>query len=127
MSRPVRHSDLGESSLAPGSQVRVRLVKAIHPKSEYDAVEIGDDGVHIVVRSPWAEEEARDFGFVRFEPGDVFTEHYWRDRWYSIKRTSSGSARHFTRPSPPSVGRRFSIGAPIRGRSAIASPGVSCR
>ena len=21
----------------------------------------------------------------RFEPGDVFTEHYWRDRWYSIK------------------------------------------
>jgi predicted RNA-binding protein associated with RNAse of E/G family len=22
---------------------------------------------------------------VRFEPGDVFTEHYWRDRWYSVK------------------------------------------
>ncbi|MDJ0385389.1 DUF402 domain-containing protein [Streptomyces sp. G-G2] len=27
----------------------------------------------------------RDFGFVRFEPGDVFTEHFWRDRWYAVK------------------------------------------
>ncbi len=85
MRRPAHRSDLGEASLAPGSQVRVRLVKAIRPNVEYDAVVIGDDGVHIVVRGPWAEEEARDLGFVRFEPGDVFTEHYWRDRWYSIK------------------------------------------
>jgi predicted RNA-binding protein associated with RNAse of E/G family len=22
---------------------------------------------------------------VRLDPGDVWTEHYWRDRWYSIK------------------------------------------
>src|SRR6185437_4720414 len=31
-----------------------------------------------------------DFGFVRFEPGDVFTEHYWRDRWYSVKEVRAG-------------------------------------
>jgi SAM-dependent methyltransferase len=53
---------------------------------------VADDGSHIVVRAPWAEPEARDLGFVRFEPGDVFTEHYWRERWYSVKevRTAAG-------------------------------------
>jgi len=81
----MRDPGAGAPSLAPDSQVRVRLIKMTHPDVEYDAVVIGDDGVHIVVLGPWAEEEARDLGFVRFEPGDVFTEHYWRDRWYSIK------------------------------------------
>ena len=37
------------------------------------------------MRAPWAAAGVRDFGFVRFEPGDVFTEHYWRDRWYAVK------------------------------------------
>ena len=81
----MRDPGAGAPSLAPDSQVRVRLIKMTHPDVEYDAVVIGDDGVHIVVRGPWAEAETRDLGFVRFEPGDVFTEHYWRDRWYSIK------------------------------------------
>ncbi len=85
MSRRVHRLDLREPRLIPGVQVRVRLVKTIHSNVEYDAVVIGDDGVHIAVHGPWAEAEARDLGFVRFEPGDVFTEHYWRDRWYSIK------------------------------------------
>src|SRR5690606_31105445 len=35
---------------------------------------------------PWAGDASRDLGFVRFEHGDVFTEHYWRDRWYSVKQ-----------------------------------------
>ena len=85
MRRPSHHSNLSEPRLTPGSQVRVRLVKAIHSDMEYAAVVVSDDGIHLVVRGPWAEAEARDLGFVRFEPGDVFTEHYWRDRWYSIK------------------------------------------
>jgi hypothetical protein len=72
-------------ALHAGSPVRVRLAKLVHPDVEYDAVVISDDGNHLVVRGPWAESEPRDLGFVRFEPGDVFTEHYWRDRWYSIK------------------------------------------
>jgi predicted RNA-binding protein associated with RNAse of E/G family len=25
-------------------------------------------------------------GLVHFEFGDVWTEHYWRNRWYSVKR-----------------------------------------
>lgn len=64
-----------KSRLARGSRVCIRLVKQVHPNVEYDAVVISDDGTHVVVRGPWAEEEPRDLGFVRFEPGDVFTEH----------------------------------------------------
>jgi hypothetical protein len=73
------------SLLSPGSQVRVVLVKRWHRNLEYPAVVSLDDGTHIVVVATWSEKEARDLGYVRFEPGDVFTEHYWRDRWYSIK------------------------------------------
>jgi SAM-dependent methyltransferase len=78
--------------LSPGSRVLVRLVKTARPDVVYDADVLADDGRHLVIRAPWAEPEARDLGFVRFEPGDVFTEHYWRDRWYSVKevRTEDG-------------------------------------
>jgi hypothetical protein len=71
--------------LVPGSPIEVRLVKRVHADVTYDAMVISDDGNHGVVRGPWAEDEPRDLGFVRFEPGDLFTEHYWRDRWYSVK------------------------------------------
>ncbi|MGH2380395.1 MAG: DUF402 domain-containing protein [Candidatus Limnocylindria bacterium] len=77
--------------LSPGSRVRVRLVKNVHPDVEYGAVVIADDGIHLVVRGPWAEPEARNLGFARFEPGDLFTEHYWRDRWYSVKAVRDGA------------------------------------
>ncbi|TQK43559.1 hypothetical protein FBY35_5028 [Streptomyces sp. SLBN-118] len=70
--------------------VEVVLVKAGRTKIRYTAELLADDGTHVTVRAPWAGEEARDFGFVRFEAGDVFTEHYWRDRWYSVKEVSSG-------------------------------------
>jgi hypothetical protein len=71
--------------LRPGGPVRVYLVKRHPPDVEYPAVVVADDGTHVVVRGPWSLDEARDLGYVRFEPGDVFTEHYWRDRWYSVK------------------------------------------
>jgi hypothetical protein len=77
------------TAMAPGSDVRVTLVKLRHPNVEYPAVVSSDDGTHVVIQGTWSEEEARDLGFVRFEPGDVFTEHYWRDRWYSIKEVRS--------------------------------------
>lgn len=78
--------------LTAGGEVAVRLVKAGRTKVSYPAVVVADDGTHAVVRAPWAGDGARDFGFVRFESGDVFTEHYWRDRWYAVKevRTSGG-------------------------------------
>ena len=63
----------------------VRLVKLDAADYEYPMVVVRDDGTHLVVRGPWSEPEARDVGPVTFEPGDEFTEHYWRDRWYAIK------------------------------------------
>ena len=79
--------------LEPGTAVQVRLVKTNGRDVEYPADVVADDGAHIVVRGPWAEPEARDLGFVRFEPHDVFTEHYWRDRWYSVKEVRDAHGR----------------------------------
>ncbi|MFF8291668.1 DUF402 domain-containing protein [Streptomyces sp. NPDC016309] len=70
--------------------VDVRLVKAGRTKIVYPAVVVGEAGSRLTVRAPWAVDGTRDFGFVRFEPGDVFTEHYWRDRWYAVKEVRSG-------------------------------------
>ncbi|MCQ4080011.1 DUF402 domain-containing protein [Streptomyces sp. RB6PN25] len=78
-------TDSGGERLAPGSPVTVELVKHPRPDVSYPAVVVLDDADHIVVRAPWAGPPSRDFGFTRFEQGDVFTEHYWRHRWYSIK------------------------------------------
>ncbi|SFF21154.1 DUF402 domain-containing protein [Streptomyces mirabilis] len=65
--------------------VEVVLVKSGRTKIRYPAELLADDGTRVTVRAPWAGEGVRDFGFVRFEPGDVFTEYYWRDRWYAVK------------------------------------------
>ncbi|RST18616.1 DUF402 domain-containing protein [Streptomyces sp. WAC05374] len=70
--------------------VDVRLVKAGRTKIRYPAEVVSDDGTLLTVRAPWAADGVRDFGFVRFEPGDVFTEHYWRDRWYAVKEVRTG-------------------------------------
>ncbi len=79
--------------LAPGTEVRVSLRKQGRPKLEYAAKVIFDDGVHLVIRGIWAEPAERDLGYVRFEPGDVWTEHYWRDRWYSVKEVRERAGR----------------------------------
>ncbi|GGX26551.1 hypothetical protein GCM10010297_54630 [Streptomyces malachitofuscus] len=93
------------------ARVEVVLVKAGRMKIRYPAELLADDGTRVSVRAPWAGNGVRDFGFVRFEPGDVFTEHYWRDRWYSVKevRTAEGALKgHYcdiTRPAELSGGR----------------------
>ncbi|MEV8451760.1 DUF402 domain-containing protein [Streptomyces sp. NPDC052095] len=69
----------------------VVLVKAGRTKIRYPAEPVRDDGTRITVRAPWAAPGVRDFGFVRFEPGDVFTEHYWRDRWFAVKEVRTGA------------------------------------
>ncbi|USQ87447.1 DUF402 domain-containing protein [Streptomyces phaeoluteigriseus] len=95
---PVKSAD-------PARLVDVVLVKGGRTKIRYPAELLADDGTRIAVRAPWAGEGVRDFGFVRFEPGDVFTEYYWRDRWYSVKevRGASGALKGWycdiTRPA----------------------------
>jgi predicted RNA-binding protein associated with RNAse of E/G family len=71
--------------LAPSAAVTVRLLKAPRPDVEYPATVLRDDGDHIAVRAPWFGDAPRDMGFAVFEPGDVWTEHFWRSRWFSIK------------------------------------------
>ncbi len=63
------------------------------PYLEYCAEVLLDDGHHIVVRAKWAEVTARDVGYVLFERDDVWTEHYWRDRWYAIKEVRDADGR----------------------------------
>ncbi|MFE7460194.1 DUF402 domain-containing protein [Streptomyces sp. NPDC057554] len=76
---------------APGGEsVAVTLTKAGRVKIRYPAELVRDDGTRVSVRAPWAAPGVRDFGFVRFEPGDVLTEHYWRDRWFAVKEVRTG-------------------------------------
>ncbi|MFF4530998.1 DUF402 domain-containing protein [Streptomyces sp. NPDC001407] len=75
--------------LTAGSDVTVTLTKRERTKVRYPATVVHDDGTRLAVRAPWAGVADRDFGFVRFEHGDVFTEHYWRDRWYAVKEVRS--------------------------------------
>ncbi len=74
--------------------MRVRLI-AHDGALEYDATVRSDDGHHIIVEAPFAGAADRDLGFVVFEVGDTWTEHYWRDQWYSIKivRGASGALK----------------------------------
>ncbi|MEW1658900.1 DUF402 domain-containing protein [Streptomyces sp. NPDC093707] len=93
------------AALTVGGEVSVTLTKAGRTKVRYPSIVVSDDGIRAVVRARWARPTARDFGFVRFEPGDVFTEHYWRDRWYAVKevRAADGTVKGWycdvTRPA----------------------------
>ncbi|GAA2943922.1 DUF402 domain-containing protein [Kitasatospora cinereorecta] len=78
------------STVSPEQALFVTLVKAGSTKIRYPAGLVHEDGTRVTVRAPWAAPHTRDFGFVRFEPGDVFTEHYWRDRWYAVKEVRTG-------------------------------------
>ncbi|MFD4725668.1 DUF402 domain-containing protein [Streptomyces seoulensis] len=81
---------MSANSADAAAELEVILVKAGRTKIRYPATLLADDGTRVSVRAPWAGEGVRDFGFVRFEPGDVFTEHYWRDRWYAVKEVRAG-------------------------------------
>ncbi|MDX3614200.1 MULTISPECIES: DUF402 domain-containing protein [Streptomyces] len=104
---------MSANSAEPGDEshdVDVVLLKAGRTKIRYPARLLGDDGTRIVVHARWATDGVRDFGFVRFEPGDVFTEYYWRDRWYAVKevRDARGTLKGWycdiTRPATLSGG-----------------------
>lgn len=96
---------MSASSADPVRPVDVVLVKGGRTKIRYTAELLSDDGTRVAVRAPWAGDGVRDFGFVRFESGDVFTEYYWRDRWYAVKevRAATGALKGWycdvTRPA----------------------------
>ncbi|GAA1988938.1 DUF402 domain-containing protein [Catenulispora subtropica] len=82
-------------TLTPATTITVRLLKAPRPDVEYPATVLHDDGDHVAVRAPWFGDSPRDMGFEVFEPGDVWIEHFWRTRWFSIKevRTADGTVK----------------------------------
>ncbi|MFF8017568.1 DUF402 domain-containing protein [Streptomyces sp. NPDC007929] len=82
---------MSANSADPPARLEVVLVKAGRTKIRYAGELLADDGTRVAVRAPWAGSGVRDFGFVRFEPGDVFTEYYWRDRWYAVKEVRSAA------------------------------------
>ncbi|MCE3035407.1 DUF402 domain-containing protein [Streptomyces sp. CMSTAAHL-2] len=84
---------MSANSAEPTAGLTVSLVKGGRTKIRYPAGLLADDGTRVVVRAPWAGDGSRDFGFVRFEPGDVFTEYYWRDRWYAVKEVRTADGR----------------------------------
>ncbi|AIR97544.1 DUF402 domain-containing protein [Streptomyces glaucescens] len=96
---------MSANSAEPANRVDVVLLKAGRTKIRYAAELLDDDGTRVAVRAAWAGGGVRDFGFVRFEPGDVFTEYYWRDRWYAVKevRAADGTLKGWycdvTRPA----------------------------
>jgi protein associated with RNAse G/E len=65
--------------------VNVHILWSSTPRLVYAANVLFDDEDHLVVRAPWQEASDRDVGYVRFERGDLWTEHYWRTRWFSVK------------------------------------------
>jgi hypothetical protein len=79
--------------LTPGELTQVRLIKTPRPGISYPARVRSDDGNRVVLTAPWAGPPVRDMGFVRFEHGDLFTEHFWRDRWYAIKEVMASDGR----------------------------------
>jgi hypothetical protein len=104
------------TTLTPSTSVTVRLLKAPRPDVEYPAVVLHDDGDHVVVRAPWFGDVPRDMGFAVFEPGDVWTEHFWRTRWFSVKEVhaADGSVKGWycdvTRPATVIAGDPAGLG-----------------
>ena len=52
-------------------------------KVYYDGVVLARTATEVVLRAPWTRG-MYDLGYVTFEPGDVFIEHYYADRWYNV-------------------------------------------
>jgi protein associated with RNAse G/E len=42
------------------------------------------DEVHLVARCRWTETTTLDLGPFALQPGDIFIEHYYLDRWFNI-------------------------------------------
>ncbi len=52
-------------------------------KLHYDGVVLRRTATEIVLRAPWVRGEY-PLGYVTFEPGDVFVEYFYADRWYNV-------------------------------------------
>jgi len=64
----------------------MRIHKCDHrgrQRVSYDGDQVAQDGPRIVLRAPWTLP-ARSLPYVTLEPGDVFIETFYTDRWYNV-------------------------------------------
>lgn len=73
-----------QQRLMQGAGVTVRRAKHAKADLVYPMTVYHDDGDHIVVVGPFSGDAPLDLGYTVFEPSDIFTEHFWRNRWYAI-------------------------------------------
>jgi hypothetical protein len=69
---------------------------------------------YVRIRAPWTRA-ALPLGYVTFEPGDVFIEHYYADRWYNVFAIYAPGGEHkgwycnISRPAEIEPGRVRSV------------------
>ncbi len=49
----------------------------------YQGFELLREPNHLLIHARW-ERDALDLGYMTFEPGDHFYEHYYTDKWFNI-------------------------------------------
>ena len=70
----------------------------------YHGEQLAEEPGHLLIHAHW-ERDALDLGYVVFEPGDHFYEHYYTERWYNIFeiRSQAGALKgwycNVTRPA----------------------------
>jgi hypothetical protein len=70
--------------LEPGQMVTVHLLKPAKGVTvTYQGVLVLAERGHLLLHARW-ERPKLDLGYVTFEPGDHFLEHYFTDRWFNI-------------------------------------------
>jgi hypothetical protein len=87
------------------SQITVHLLKPDKGQTvTYTGEVLRAEPGYILLRAPWFRERL-DLGYVVFEPGDVFFEHFYADRWYNVfeLRAADGALKgwycNVTRPA----------------------------
>ena len=61
----------------------IKLDPAGREKIRYTGELVSRSDHELVVQAAWTLP-ARDLGYTRFEPGDLFTEYYYTDRWFNV-------------------------------------------
>lgn len=61
----------------------VKLDPLGNEKIRYKGEVVTRSPASVVIEATWTLP-ARDLGYARFEPGDLFTEYYYVDRWFNI-------------------------------------------
>lgn len=52
-------------------------------KLRYEGELLERSPTRMVIQAPWTLAP-RDLGYIVFEPGDIFTEYYYTNRWFNI-------------------------------------------